>query len=236
MRKFENCKEAFQEIERDVIKFGRIVKPKTQQNMSVKDTKDWWTRELQCYSFMVIDDSDFLSQVKDPNWVIDEHNERVNMERPFYNPGTNYLKRKEYWNKYMNKEGKMDYSYNERMGPYLSTILSLLEEDPDTRRAILSIWDAKEDTYNIGKLKRVSCSMYYNLMIRDNAVDIIYHMRSCDVFEHFRNDFALACLFKHWITRILENMGKYYSIGYTFMVIDSLHAYKKDIESKGIVF
>jgi thymidylate synthase len=65
--------------------------------------------------------------------------------------------------------------------------------------------------------------MYYNFRERNGKVDIIYHMRSSDYYEHFRNDIALAYLLLKYIATL---SGK--EVGSLYMTIDSLHAYKKD--------
>ena len=66
MRVYENCKEAYDEILRDIVKFGRVVHSNNSQDLDVKDNADYDTKEAQFYSFVVIDDSDAVSQANHP--------------------------------------------------------------------------------------------------------------------------------------------------------------------------
>ena len=227
MRIFENTAQAYSEILRDIVKFGRIEKSNTVQNLAnVSD--DYIMKELQMYSFCVLDDSDRRENCKDLEWVMLEFRERVRKQRN-PNPGVAWMIREEYWKTFLNTEGKFCYTYGERMLKSVNKALQLLRDNPGTRQAIISVWDRQIDVENTGGKKRVPCSMYYNIQIRDGAVDIIYHMRSSDFFEHFRNDVALAGELKGFFA---ANMNR--PSGKLLMVIDSLHAYKKDWGTLGI--
>lgn len=233
MRLFENCAQAYPEILRDIIKFGRTVKTKTQQDMFVGDTDQWHSKEITGYSFAVVDDSDCIEQSAHPEWVKDEIIERTNAKAPFINPGTNYLKRKEYWEKYGERNGLgelyWNYSYNERIGPYLDKLVHLLKTDPFSRQAVLSIWNQDIDHKDVLGRGRIPCSMWYQFLIREGKMENIYTMRSCDYYEHFRNDYALAVLIKRWMA---EQLG--IECGMTTMFIGSLHIYKKDAVAKEV--
>lgn len=216
MRIFGNTMEAYPEILRDIVKFGRTLKSNTVQN--IKDVGDEYTmKELQLYSFCIVDDSDNLTTCKDPDWVKEEFKERLIA----LNPGEAWKLREEYWSTFLT-EGKMCYTYGERMSSIIPEVIDLLGENPGTRQGIIALWERGDHFVTQGK-KRVPCSMYYNLQIRDGKLDIIYHMRSSDFYEHFRNDLTLAGLLKRFIAHELE-----VPIGKTFMSIDSLHAYKKN--------
>lgn len=217
MRIFENAEEAYPEILRDLVKFGREVKSNTVQNW--KDVSDdFLMKEIQLYSFCIANPTDCVLQSKDPDWVQVEFRERLANT----NPGEAWELRAEYWRSVMT-DGKFCYTYGERLYDVIPQVVGLLRDNPGTRQAILSLWEHK-DHYNTGGKKRVPCSMYYNLQIREGALDIIYHMRSSDYYEHFRNDVALARLLQVEISRRLDNVPT----GKLLMTIDSLHTYKKD--------
>jgi thymidylate synthase len=226
MRIFQNFQEAYPEILRDIVKFGVLVKSKTQQDKDVSHTDKWHSKELQCYSFGVIDTSDSLAQSKDPEWCQLEIKERLNMEAPFVNPGTAYKKR-EYWDSYLyhNNHGdsRFPYTYNERIGPYLMDVINLLKSNPDTRQAIINLFIQSHDIKGVNGKFRIPCSIFYHFMYRQEKLDIIYTMRSCDYYEHFRNDCHLACELRNFIA---EQCGM--EPGKFFMNINSLHVYKKD--------
>ena len=227
MRIFDNTAEAYPEILRDIIKFGRTAFSKTVQNLVDVGPEEYSMKELQLYSFCILDDSDRRDTCKDLEWLMLEFRERVyKQQNP--NPGVAWVVREEYWRKFL-KDGKFCYTYGERMQDSVNKAIDLLRYNPETRQAIISIWDRVEDTMNTGGIKRVPCTMYYNLQIREGKLDIIYHMRSSDYFEHFRNDLTLAGELKHWVAnKIRVPAGK------TFMSVDSLHAYKKDWGTLGI--
>jgi thymidylate synthase len=241
MRIFANTQEAFPEILRDIVKNGILNKSNSQQDQeNVGD--DYLSKELTAYSFMVEDPSDSVENAHHPDWVKREIIERTNTQVPWVNPGTNYLTR-EYWNNYIytNARGKsiFPYAYNERMGPYLEKVVNLLLENPSTRQAILALWRQDIDGDRVNGVSRIPCSMYYNFQIRGDVLTVIYHMRSCDYFEHFRNDFALAYLIGDWVAHELKALGRPGSFPPTaarfqdlkvkvIMSMDSLHAYKKD--------
>lgn len=227
MRIFDNTTEAYPEILRDIVKFGRTAFSKTVQNLKDVSPEEYSMKELQLYSFCILDDSDRRNTCKDLEWLMLEFRERV-FESNNPNPGEAYIVRKEYWNKFLT-DGKFCYTYGERMKPSLHKAIMLLMGNPETRQAIISVWDREIDTQNTGGIKRVPCTMYYNVQIREGKVDIIYHMRSSDFFEHFRNDLTLAGELKHFVSKSIGVPP-----GKTFMSVDSLHAYKKDWETLGI--
>ena len=224
MRIYQNFEEAYADIERELVKFGVTIKTTSHQNLANENNPKYYTKELQGYGFTVLNSQfqDAISHVhkEHQKWVADELDERLFTEG---NPGTNWLKRKEYWEQFM-VDGKFHYSYPERMKKYINDVITCLINDPFSRRAILSVWDQKEDGPNIHQLARVSCSMYYQLLYREGKLDIIYTMRSTDFYEHFRNDCALACGFRDFIA---SQLGM--KIGRFQLFAGSLHAYNKDL-------
>jgi thymidylate synthase len=127
--------------------------------------------------------------------------------------------------------GKFDYTYNERIIHVIHDLIKLLKDDPDTRKAVLPIFNGdieSIDTLYYDGSRRIPCSMYYDFLIRENAkrekvLNICYHQRSSDYCVHFGNDVYLA-----W--RLMEYVAKEVGIksGYLYHTIDSLHSYKKD--------
>lgn len=224
MRIFENTEEAYPEILRDIVKFGRLVKSNTVQNW--KEVGDeYLMSEVQLYSFCVVDDSDMFDTCKDSEWVKEEFRERlVNV-----NPGIAWELRKNYWETVMT-DGKFCYTYGERMYEIIPKVIELLKSNEGTRQAVITLWQYGDHFLTNGE-KRVPCSMYYNFHYREQALDLIYHMRSSDYYEHFRNDFTLASMLKQYVAKELGVKP-----GKTFMSVDSLHAYKKDWASLNIIY
>lgn len=85
------------------------------------------------------------------------------------------------------------------------------------------------DLCNRGGGGRLPCSMYYQIMVREEKVDLIYTMRSCDFLVHFPVDISLALLLQDWFS---DSLGL--KTGTFTYFTGSLHAYQKDMINRGI--
>lgn len=248
MRIYEDCYQLISEIRRDVYEMGAIVKPKSMQNRNIEGNILYETKEILNYSYCLqtLEKEHMLFIDKESyEWCKAEFNERV--DPSCINPGKAWELRPQVWREYLGEDGDFDYSYGERLNelsnpafPYMTNrpdqndgmlkhIIGELNRNPDTRQAILSIWDKQKDPNRIGGLRRVPCSMYYQIIIRDNMVHIIYNQRSCDVVTHFGNDVWQAWHLKEFITQQLRTMGNtLYRGGYLYHNIASLHSYRRD--------
>lgn len=112
----------------------------------------------------------------------------------------------------------------------LRSVISLLKNDPDTRKAVLPIFNGEynNDCKYYDGSKRIPCSMYYDFLVRENqkgekVLNICYHQRSSDFVTHFGNDVYLA-----W--KLMEFVANRIGVkaGYLYHTIDSIHSYKKD--------
>lgn len=246
MRIFDDCYELMSEVRRDTFEMGAIVKPKSMQNKNIEGDINYETKEILNYSYclLTLAKEEYLFNGTQTDiettkkWAIAEFNERVDPRG--LNPGTAWEIRKEIWKEFINEEGKFDYSYSERLNfcPFpenyvpvsnMTRVIKELLRNPDTRQAILPIWDLEKDGAYIGGVKRVPCSMYYQVIIRDNMLHLIYNQRSADVVTHFGNDVFLAWQLKDYITQVLRSKGmKDLVSGYLYHNIASLHSYRKD--------
>lgn len=180
-------------------------------------------------------------------YVLAEFRERVQGKAT--NPGTAYLHRKDLWEEYLHN-GKFAYTYSERITPQLQIILEELRTNPESRQAIINIHSnicperytnsttsrhpnyvvqSSKDLGNRGGGGRLPCSMYYQIMVREEKVDLIYTMRSCDFLIHFPVDISLALLLQDWFADSLS-----LATGTFTYFTGSLHAYQKDMVERGI--
>lgn len=250
MRIYQNSFELMSEMGRELNSYGTIVKPKHYQNKDIEGNEDFITKEIICQQYC-------LTNLGDPIWLFvfthakewadAEFKERIFKEK--LNPGEAWKLRKDLWEPFLtdrgNDHGVFDYTYNERMSnwqyyisdtvngentwdTYLQQIINLLKDDPDTRKAVLSIFDATIDAGHLHGDRRIPCSMYYDFLIRENPkggqqLNITYHQRSCDYATFFGSDVYLA-----W--KLMEYVADKVGVqpGYLFHSIDSLHVYKKD--------
>jgi len=180
-------------------------------------------------------------------YVLAEFRERVCGKAS--NPGTAYLHRKDLWEEFLHN-GRFAYTYSERITPQLQIILEELRTNPESRQAIINIHSnicpesytnstspkhpnyvvqPSKDLSNQGGGGRLPCSIYYQIMIREEKVDLIYTMRSCDFLIHFPVDISLALLLQDWFSDSLS-----LATGTFTYFTGSLHAYQKDIAEREI--
>ena len=236
MRIYINAEEMIEETKRDLAEMGIVVRPATMQDKYVKGNPDYETRELQNYSYCLLEaksqdipgviqpwaDAEFLERVTDPFLRAPDGE----LSEPhFLNPGKAWELRKEVWTEYLH-EGKMAYTYNELIwnNDQVTKIINRLREDPDSRQLWISLWNPDKDPDFLGGVSRVPCSLGYGLQVRDGKLNLHYVMRSCDFATHFRNDVYLAIKFLEWVA---EKTG--YPVGSFTHTIFSLHVYNKDV-------
>jgi thymidylate synthase len=222
-RIYKNCKEAINEIERDLVEMGTKVNTLTMQNKIIENNDDYETKEVQNYNFAILDTSDKDDIVtSDLEWCRKEFEERISSD--FLNPGTAWKLRAKVWSHFMNND-LFDYTYNNRLNQYdqIQRVIRILQKDQGSRHGIITIWYPEDivKSSDFEFLQRVPCSIYYQLMIRKGKLDIIYNMRSSDFATHFKNDIWLADEMRKYIAKELNiETGIYY------MNIGSLHIYK----------
>lgn len=111
-----------------------------------------------------------------------------------------------------------------------SDVVDLLIGDPYTRQAYLPVW-FPEDTG--GGSKRAPCTLGYHFLMRDNRLDVDYHIRSCDFYKHFRNDLYLTVRLLLWVLQKCRSKDERWNDvtpGQFIMHIGSLHVFKMDWE------
>lgn len=240
MRIYTNAQEMVEEVKRDLAEMGIVVRPATMQDKYVKGNPDYETKELQNYSYCLLNaksqdipgvsqpwaDAEFEERVTDP-WERDWEGKRTLFQTPeFINPGEAWKLREEVWSEYMH-DGKLAYTYNELLwnNDQLTKIMNRLKEDPDSRQLWISLWNPDKDPDFLGGVSRVPCSLGYGLQVRDGKLNLHYVMRSCDFVTHFRNDVYLAIKFLEWVA---EKTG--YPVGDFTHTMFSCHVYNKDIQ------
>jgi len=256
MRIYTNLIEAVKETERDLYEMGIVVHPQTMQDKDITDNEDYMTKEIRGYGFKLVDWKLDLQEIKAMlksffpdneddalHYVLIEFQDRINNIPQ--NPGKSYKVRNQVWSEFLHN-GKFSYTYSERINPQLKSILHELITHPDTRQAIINIHSnicpimeesfqdvnkvtQSADLWNIGGRARIPCSLYYQLMIREHKMDLIYAMRSCDLLTHFPIDISLALMFQDWFRDRLD-----LSSGTFTYFTGSLHSYQKDMKTRGI--
>ncbi len=114
----------------------------------------------------------------------------------------------------------------------LAGVVRHLAKEPWTRQAILPVW-FPEDTGDTHSGRR-PCTIAYHFMCRNEMLDVVYYIRSCDFIRHFRDDCYLTLRLQLWVLeqcrkiepRIWDKVG----LGRFVMHIDSLHMFRNDFE------
>ncbi len=233
MRIYKDCHELISEIYRDVLEMGIKVHPNSMQNKIVKDDTNFATKEVIGYDYCLLS----LDKVEnlfrfDPTakpWCDAEFSERINPT--IDNPGSAWKMRPDVWTQFLNEKLEFDYTYGDRLNrnESIDEVVNELLFNPDSRQAILAIWDRNIDVHNLGGKRRIPCSIYYQILIREGKLHIIYAQRSADVVTHFGNDIYLAWQMGRYFTRLLKSQGLDIEQGYLYHNIGSLHVYNKDI-------
>lgn len=225
MRIYANCYELISEAFRDVWEMGHIVHPHSMQDKVVEDNEDYSTKEITNYSYSLTSLNKisylFFADPRARVWADAEFMERIDPN--YVNPGEAWKQRPHLWKQFLNIDGQFDYSYNRRIGFSLDYVIEELKGNPDSRQAIIAIWDPMKDPAGMGGGFRIPCSIYYQILVRGGKVNIVYNQRSADVVVHFGNDVYLA-----WRLMLHISQEIKMSPGYLFHNIGSLHAYKKD--------
>lgn len=111
----------------------------------------------------------------------------------------------------------------------MQDVINLLQKEPFTRQAFLPIW-FPEDTGGANG-ERVPCTIGYHFIVRNGYMHVVYYIRSCDFFRHFRDDIYLCCRKVIWILEKLRIKSDFWNgikPGMFTMHITSLHAFKHE--------
>jgi len=233
MRIFDDAVEMRREVERDLFEMGVRYQSKTVQDKHVEDDPDFRTIELFGYSYSLTNFGGVKDMVKDSGknlrWAETEAADRFESSLiSCVNPGFAVTFDFARWEPFM-REGLLSYSYAERIRLQLPYVIHELKSRPETRQAVITIYDQHQDLMNFGGKDRVPCSIAYQLVLRNGELSMVYFQRSCDFLEFFPTDVFLAVrLLEHVACQINSNCGRMiHSIG-------SLHAFAKDLEGRGV--
>jgi len=225
------------EVFRDVLEMGIRVFPNSMQNKIVEGDENFSTLEITNYDYCLLslqeEDYLFLFDPTCRDWIKEEILERISPVP--LNPGQAYKIRPHIWDQFL-VNGKFDYTYPERIAGAgaLHKIANEIRKNPDSRQLVMAIWDRHDINYLGGK-KRLPCSIYYQFMVRNGQVNIIYNQRSADVVTHFGNDVWLAHAMMRAMTMAVNSFPEYKEVplkeGYLYHNIGSLHVYNKDIKT-----
>lgn len=222
MRHFKDFPEAINEIRRELKEMGIAIHTKSVQNKDIIGNSDYDSLELQNYTYTVTSPDYNSIPLKVPEWGEAEFYERTCGKN--LNPGESWKLRREYWQQFLTVDGVFDYAYPDRMAAVLPDVIKALQNDPETRRAFLPIFDRQIDIQHSFDV-RIPCSLGYHFMYRQGQLNVTYLLRSSDFGEHFNYDIYLADRLKHYVANkcgMRPGMFTHW--------IGSLHVFSKDVK------
>ena len=118
--------------------------------------------------------------------------------------------------------GKFDGAYGPRLIKQFEYVLDLLRHDPDTRQAVINIFNYYDDLH---PSKDIPCTCILQFLNRNNKLNLIVYMRSNDLLWGTPYDVSQFTFIQECFANILGiGLGTYTHIA------GSLHIYEKDVE------
>ena len=227
-RIYQNFPEALSEIGRDLAEMGISVHPKTWQDQDVENDPDFETKELQNYTYTVVNPNpdDLSSIVTQPYCDLEWAERESGMEGNPCNPGLSWKSRKEVWEEFLQDDGTFAYAYPERFAEndQVRRVVERLKVDPDSRQLFISIWNPS-DIAKMGGISRIPCTLGYLVQCREGRIDLTYLQRSCDFATHMKNDIFFAVKLQEYIAK---ETG--YEMGRYTHWFGSLHVFQRDVK------
>lgn len=130
--------------------------------------------------------------------------------------------------KLLNEDGVFGGAYGPRVTEQLDFVYSLLVEDPQTRRAVITVYSAREDHYHGPD---IPCTVSLQFLLRDRRLSLLANMRSSDVYLGLPYDVQqftfLQQLMAYWLG---VDVGSYTHVA------GSGHVYERDIHAaEGVI-
>ena len=239
MRIFNKATDMVREVERDLFEMGTRYQSSTVQDKEVRNDPDFMTIELCGYAYMLTD-FDHESLIKAATysgyledklqWLHREKQERLfpDIDICGMNPGKSWEFNRELWGRFI-RNGVFSYTYAERWQEQIPYVINELLARPNSRQAIITMYDRHQDMMNWGGMDRVPCSVSYQFFIREGKLVCIYNQRSCDFHKFFGADVYLTIsLMKHIADQLDIRLGQFIHF------LGSLHAFAGDLKGREI--
>lgn len=237
MRMFFDAVEMIKEVERDLFEMGTRYQSLTVQDKDVSRDERYKTIELIGYAYTLMDldeesvfDAAMYTDYVPADWLRCEARERTQGLPPgiALNPGTAWLKNRKFWNQYI-RNGVFSYSYAERWQAQIPYVINELTDKPNTRQAVITMYDRHEDMLKWGGIDRVPCSLTYQFIRREDRLVLIYNQRSCDFIKFFGADVYFSVALLKYVAKLV-NLPP----GEFIHFMGSLHAFAGDLDKRDI--
>jgi len=230
MRVYQSTIECAKELARELKEMGIEYQSDTVQDKYVGDDPDFRTLELMSYSYCIQQYNDLEELLAymnmDIDWVHAEIAERLDFSIVNKNPGEAWKIRQDFWKPYI-RNGCFSYAYPERWQAQIPYVIQELKERPNTRQAIISMYESNKDMMNWGGRDRVPCSLTYQFFIRGNKLHVIYSQRSCDYVLFYASDVYTTIKLMQYIA---DQVGV--TPGWFYHNIGSLHTFHAHVKGE----
>jgi thymidylate synthase len=115
-------------------------------------------------------------------------------------------------------------AYGRRSADQMPDVVRKLQEDPDTRQAVVAIWDPVLDS--TGGKKDHPCTLHLQFAIRNGKLHMTTSMRSNDLAKGWAHDAPVFTGLQQTVARVLG-----LPVGVYVHKVFSLHIYRDDIEA-----
>ena len=129
------------------------------------------------------------------------------------------------WKKMMDQDGNVrsNYGWQWNRNGQLGKVIRMLNDNPNTRKAAISIYDGKEiETYS----NDTPCTYGVQFTIRNNKLNMTVLMRSNDLWYGFCNDLYCFSMLLKLVYDELVLFNKDLTIGHYYHFAHNLHLYK----------
>ena len=127
------------------------------------------------------------------------------------------------WKDIQDDEGKVESNYGLYVfGENWEWIVTELESDPESRRAVISIYD---NSHKHSNYRDHPCTMSLQFLIRNEHLNLIWNMRSSDLVFGFCNDMFCASMILQLMLNELDEMDL--RLGDITFNLGSLHVYER---------
>lgn len=121
-------------------------------------------------------------------------------------------------------DGEFRGAYGPRVSHQYSRLEKLLRRDPDTRQAVLQVWNWRRDL-DQEWVKDIPCTVAIQVTVRDGRLNLHTRMRSNDVWWGCAYDFGVFCGLQCSLADALH-----LEVGHYYHVATSMHLYERDVE------
>lgn len=115
-------------------------------------------------------------------------------------------------------------AYGPRVAQSLPAVIEALRHDPDTRQAVLTIFNSNQDLF-VAPGTDLPCTVFLQFLLRDGFLELHTFMRSNDIWLGLTYDAFVFTQLQHTVAKLLN-----VAVGDYFHTATSMHLYERDFD------